>query len=107
MFFAIPEMVVQKHYLLMAFVCISHSFATLALAVHALSPFIVRLIPWRFASSFLYFPYYIIWRMGVLAKGSPRGWVPTQRESNDSATRGTTSGKLVAIPPFKRDAGVE
>jgi cellulose synthase/poly-beta-1,6-N-acetylglucosamine synthase-like glycosyltransferase len=107
MCFAIPAMIVQKHYLLMAFVCISHLLVTLALAVHALSPFIVSLIPWRFATSLFYFPYYIIWRLRVLAKGDPRSWVPTQRESSNSATRKAPSGDLVAIPPFQRDAGDE
>jgi cellulose synthase/poly-beta-1,6-N-acetylglucosamine synthase-like glycosyltransferase len=103
--FAIPELFMQKNYLLIAFVCVFHSFATLALAVHALSPFIVSLVPWRFASSFLYFPYYVLWRMRVLAKAGPRSWVPTQRERKNSATRRTTSGELVAIPPLQRDVG--
>ena len=104
LWFAIPEMIAQKQYFLMAFLCVSHSFATLALAVHAFSPFIASLIPWRFASSFFYFPYYIFWRVRVLVKGGPRSWVRTPRESNESAARRSASRNLVAIPPFKGDA---
>jgi cellulose synthase/poly-beta-1,6-N-acetylglucosamine synthase-like glycosyltransferase len=99
----IPDMILRKQYLVMAIVSISLAVATVALTVHALSPFIVSLIPWRFASSLLYFPYYILWRMHVLAKGRPESWIPTQRESKSDASK-ISSGELVAVPPFQRDS---
>jgi cellulose synthase/poly-beta-1,6-N-acetylglucosamine synthase-like glycosyltransferase len=100
---AIPDILSNGHYILMVFICSSHSIATLALLVHGLSPFIASLIPWRFATSFLYMPYYIFWRLRVLAKGEPQGWIPTQRET-DPASR-INSGELLAVPPFQADAG--
>jgi cellulose synthase/poly-beta-1,6-N-acetylglucosamine synthase-like glycosyltransferase len=100
--FAMPDMILRKQYLVMAIVWISLGIATLALAVHGLSPFIMSLIPWRFASSLLYFPYYILWRLHVLAKGRPQSWIPTQRESQSTAGK-MSSGSLLETAPFERD----
>jgi cellulose synthase/poly-beta-1,6-N-acetylglucosamine synthase-like glycosyltransferase len=102
--FAIPGMISNKQYLLFAFIIVSHSIVTLALAIHALSPFVVSLVPWRFALSLGYFPYYIFWRLVVLAKGGPLRWIPTQRESNSRAST-TRDGGHAPIPPSKRDKG--
>jgi cellulose synthase/poly-beta-1,6-N-acetylglucosamine synthase-like glycosyltransferase len=95
----ISDMILEKQFLLLTFICISHAIATLALFVHALSPFITSLIPWRFAASFVYFPYYIFWRLRVLAKGGPPDWIPTPRERDSVGSR-TISGELAVIPPF-------
>jgi cellulose synthase/poly-beta-1,6-N-acetylglucosamine synthase-like glycosyltransferase len=97
-----PDMILRKQYVVMAIVCSSLAVATVALLVHGLSPFIVSLIPWRFASSLLYVPYYIIWRLHVLAKGRPQSWIRTHRESN-SATNKMSSGEFVKAPAVEGD----
>ena len=102
--FAIPDMIASKQYVLFAFIVVSHAIATLALAIHALSPFLVSLVPWRFALSLGFIPYYIFWRTVVLAKGVPRSWIRTPRES-DSATSKAKDRGHAAIPPSKRDKG--
>jgi cellulose synthase/poly-beta-1,6-N-acetylglucosamine synthase-like glycosyltransferase len=97
--FLIPDMILEKQFLLLAVICICLAIATMALLVHALSPFITSLIPWRFAASFVYFPYYVFWRFRVLAKGGPPDWIPTPRE-RDSVSSRTISGELAVVPPF-------
>ena len=93
---AIPDLYSKGHHLSTAFLCVSHSIATLALAIHALSPFVASLVPWRFAASFLFIPYYIYWRLLVLTKGGPDSWIPTQRERNSSSD--IIAGEIVALP---------
>jgi hypothetical protein len=83
--FAIPDTIAFKRYALFTFIIISHAIATLALTIHALSPFIVSLLPWRFAPYLIFFPYYVLWRLVVLANSGPRSWIPTQRESDSDA----------------------
>ena len=97
-------MIANKHHLLFAFIVVSHSIATLALAVHALSPFLVSLVPWRFGLCLSLFPYYVFWRVIVLGKRGPRSWIPTKRES-DSAPSTIKDVGHTAIPPSKRDKG--
>jgi cellulose synthase/poly-beta-1,6-N-acetylglucosamine synthase-like glycosyltransferase len=77
--FAVPAMLEAHAWILLAFVCVSHTIATLALLTHALSPFLLSLLPWRFALSLVYLPYYVVWKLIVMAQGPPRSWVRTPR----------------------------
>jgi len=83
-FYAIPNMVVHNESLFLLFICISHAIATLAILIHALSPFLLCLLPWRFALCIAYIPYYLCWKLCVLAQGRPRGWIRTTRERDQS-----------------------
>lgn len=98
---AIPRMVTDNQYHLIIFICVSHSIATLALAVHALSPFLTSLLPWRFALSLGYFPYYLFWKLIVLAQGTPEHWVATLRESKRGRRNG---GERRTLQPLDSDA---
>jgi cellulose synthase/poly-beta-1,6-N-acetylglucosamine synthase-like glycosyltransferase len=79
--FAIPGMVRDHEYTILLFIAVSHALATVALLVHALSPFLLHLIPWRFALSLGYLPYYAIWKLIVMAQGRPQTWVRTPRDT--------------------------
>src|SRR5262249_10775836 len=52
--FAIPGMINDHAYILLSFVCLAHAIATVSLVLHALSPFLLSLVPWRFALSLAY-----------------------------------------------------
>ena len=57
-----------------------HAIATLALLVHLASPFLLSFLPWRFALSLFYFPYYACWKFAISLRPRPREWVRTERE---------------------------
>jgi cellulose synthase/poly-beta-1,6-N-acetylglucosamine synthase-like glycosyltransferase len=80
--FAIPGMISHREYLALALIGVLHLIATSALAIYALSPFFTSLLPWRFIFSLVYFPYYICWKLVILAQGGPDRWIPTERESH-------------------------
>ncbi len=78
---AVPGMISRDELGALALLGVAHSVATLALLVHALSPFLATLLPWRFMLSLGYFPYYIFWKFVVLAKGGTDRWIATERDS--------------------------
>jgi cellulose synthase/poly-beta-1,6-N-acetylglucosamine synthase-like glycosyltransferase len=53
---------------------------TVALLIYAISPFLVMRLPWRFASSIAFFPFYMAWKVLVSLGGRPQQWVRTLRE---------------------------
>jgi len=57
------------------------AFSTLGLSVHAASPFILGLIPLKYASSLLFVPYYIVWKATIWFQGRPTTWTRTKREN--------------------------
>jgi cellulose synthase/poly-beta-1,6-N-acetylglucosamine synthase-like glycosyltransferase len=105
-FLVVPDLYLKGQYIFMGAICLSHLIATFALVVHGLSPFIATLIPWRFAASFLYFPYYTLWKLLVLAKGVPQNWIPTEREDK-SSTKRMDSDHLKSESPAPADTGDE
>jgi len=82
--YTIPKMITYHNYVALAFICIAHTIATLAIAIHALSPFLLSLLPWRFALCLGCIPYYVLWKLFVLAQGRPQGWVRTSRQGDRS-----------------------
>jgi cellulose synthase/poly-beta-1,6-N-acetylglucosamine synthase-like glycosyltransferase len=78
--FALPGMVAAQQFIPLTLICVLHSIATLTLLIHALSPFITSLLPWRFALSLCHFPSYVIWKVWILATAEPDRWVRTERE---------------------------
>jgi cellulose synthase/poly-beta-1,6-N-acetylglucosamine synthase-like glycosyltransferase len=78
----VPDMLRYSEYGRLAFVGLSCTIMALALAVHAVSPFLLSFIPWRFALSLVYLPYYVFWKLIVLAGGRPEGWTRTPREND-------------------------
>jgi cellulose synthase/poly-beta-1,6-N-acetylglucosamine synthase-like glycosyltransferase len=64
-----------------------HAIATVGLLVYAASPFIMSLIPVRFARSLFYIPYYALWKMTVRLRGRPNAWVRTARELRHGTPR--------------------
>jgi cellulose synthase/poly-beta-1,6-N-acetylglucosamine synthase-like glycosyltransferase len=79
-----PGMLKDRFYVTLFFVCVTQTVATLALLVHALSPFLLSLLPWRFALSIGYIPYYMLWKLSVMAQGRPTSWIRTSRETRQS-----------------------
>jgi cellulose synthase/poly-beta-1,6-N-acetylglucosamine synthase-like glycosyltransferase len=59
------------------------AIASLALGLHALCPFLLGLLPWRFANSLIYLPYYAIWKSLVSWRGRPHSWLRTTREHTE------------------------
>jgi len=53
---------------------------TLGLLLHAASPFFLGLIPLKYLSSFLYVPYYVVWKALIWFQGRPTTWSRTKRE---------------------------
>jgi cellulose synthase/poly-beta-1,6-N-acetylglucosamine synthase-like glycosyltransferase len=82
---AIPGIYASHHYRLLTLLYIAETIATLAIVVHALSPFLLSFLPWRFAACYGYIPYYIGWKLVVLAGGRPGRWIRTTRAFEQAA----------------------
>ncbi len=95
--FAIRGMIANSQFFALASICTLHFFATLTLVIHALSPFLTSLLPWRFALSLGYFPYYVVWKFFVMAGGGPDRWIRTQRECDQPPAESTHAAKLDGI----------
>jgi cellulose synthase/poly-beta-1,6-N-acetylglucosamine synthase-like glycosyltransferase len=76
----LPVMITSRGSGYLTLIGACHSIATLALLVQLLSPFLLSFLPWRFALSLLYFPYYACWKLVVALRGRPKDWVRTERE---------------------------
>jgi cellulose synthase/poly-beta-1,6-N-acetylglucosamine synthase-like glycosyltransferase len=57
-----------------------YAVSTLGLLLHAASPFLLGLMPVKFASSLLYVPYYVVWKASIWFRGRPTTWSRTERE---------------------------
>jgi glycosyltransferase involved in cell wall biosynthesis len=57
------------------------ALSCLTVLVHAVSPFIVFRLPWKYLSAMLHLPSYALWKLGVLSRGRPHRWVPTREDS--------------------------
>ncbi len=78
---------------LILFVCMATM--TVALAEYAIAPFLALRLPWRYAASIGFLPFYAAWRLLVLLSGPPRQWVRTPREPakvEKSAAPGAADG---------------
>jgi cellulose synthase/poly-beta-1,6-N-acetylglucosamine synthase-like glycosyltransferase len=78
--FRVPAMIASRGYGYLTLIGTCHSIATLAMLVQLLSPFLLSFLPWRFALSLFYFPYYACWKFLVALRGRPTDWVRTDRE---------------------------
>ena len=76
------DLTASKEYLLFYFLAFCLGMASLALGLQALSPFLLGLLPWRFANSLFYLPYFAIWKTLVSIARTPRKLAP-----HDSRTR--------------------
>jgi cellulose synthase/poly-beta-1,6-N-acetylglucosamine synthase-like glycosyltransferase len=66
--------------MLSVFLISSTGLSTLALGLHALSPFFVFRLSWHYLPSLFYFPVYASWKFFVSLGGRPDRWVRTNRE---------------------------
>ncbi len=78
--FRLPDALATGVSVSIAVMAVSPIFATLALGIHAVSPFLSASLPWRFAISLLHVAYYAIWKVSVSWKARPQAWVRTTRE---------------------------
>jgi cellulose synthase/poly-beta-1,6-N-acetylglucosamine synthase-like glycosyltransferase len=90
----LPDLAASKEYLLFYFMAFCLTVASLALALHALCPFLLGLLPWRFANSLFYLPYFAIWKTLVSLHGRPQNWLRTTREHTE---RGDSSEHRTAL----------
>jgi cellulose synthase/poly-beta-1,6-N-acetylglucosamine synthase-like glycosyltransferase len=75
-----PAILEQRGPLFLAVLALCHAVATLALAIHAVSPFLLSYLPWRYCLCWFYMPYYVCWKMLLALRTPPRTWVRTARE---------------------------
>ncbi len=80
-FWLMPGMIREHHYALLLVAVLFQTIATLAIVIHALSPFLLSWIPWHFSLTLFYLPYYAVWKMRILLLGAPKEWVRTARDS--------------------------
>jgi hypothetical protein len=52
----------------------------LSLVGYAVSPFLVFRLPWSYLITFLYVPFYAVWKLVIAVGGRPTHWVRTARE---------------------------
>ncbi len=81
----------------------STALMTISLALYALSPFWIFRLPWRFALSLAYFPFYAIWKLAIMVQGRPRQWVRAKR-SHSFLKSSTRSASGVLCPPYRPDS---
>ena len=79
----LPDLAASKEYLLIYFIAFGLTIASLALGLHALCPFLLGLLPWRFANSLFFLPYFAIWKTLVSLHGRPQSWLRTTREHTE------------------------
>jgi cellulose synthase/poly-beta-1,6-N-acetylglucosamine synthase-like glycosyltransferase len=60
---------------------------TAAVGLYAVSPFVAMRLPWRYATTLVWAPAYLAWKVLVRLAGRPAGWVRTQRETSADAAR--------------------
>jgi cellulose synthase/poly-beta-1,6-N-acetylglucosamine synthase-like glycosyltransferase len=53
---------------------------TLALALYAISPFLVMRLPLRYIWTIVCFPFYMLWKLAISLRGRPPNWVRTARQ---------------------------
>jgi cellulose synthase/poly-beta-1,6-N-acetylglucosamine synthase-like glycosyltransferase len=70
----------HSEYILGAFLIVFNVVATIALGLYAISPYVLLSLPWRFALSLVYFPFYALWKQFVLLQGRPKVWKRTMRK---------------------------
>jgi hypothetical protein len=100
---AVPDLITNGNIGSLALAGVLHAIATLALVVHAISPFLASLLPWRYVLSLVYFPYYVFWKLLVMAQGAPNRWIATHRESEPVRLHCTQPGRIAdgqATPPI-------
>jgi 1,2-diacylglycerol 3-beta-glucosyltransferase len=88
----VPDMIRNHHYILICVIGAVHAVSTLAVTTYGLSPFLLSLIPWRFARALVYLPYYAVWKLFVRAHGRPNEWLRTPREKKKCESTSFTAG---------------
>ena len=53
---------------------------SLAIGIHAVSPFLIFHLPWAYLLILPYLPFYAVWKFTVMLRGRPSQWVRTPRE---------------------------
>ena len=71
-FFVSLHLAATQEYFLFYSIAFCLTIASLALGVQAICPFLLGLLPWRFASSLIYLPYFAIWKTLVSLQGHPK-----------------------------------
>jgi cellulose synthase/poly-beta-1,6-N-acetylglucosamine synthase-like glycosyltransferase len=98
-FFRIRWIIANESLLLICLIGVCQTVATLAILIHAASPFLLSFLPWRFALSLVYLPYYIVWKL-LWIRGWPTSWVRTPREARHH--RDPTPGGMASFTPGAR-----
>ena len=78
--FRLPALAATQEYFLFYSIAFCLTIASLALGLQALCPFLLGLLPWRFANSLFYLPYFAIWKTLASFQGRPQSWLRTTRE---------------------------
>jgi cellulose synthase/poly-beta-1,6-N-acetylglucosamine synthase-like glycosyltransferase len=52
---------------------------TFALAAYAMSPFLAMRLPWKYALSLPFFPFYVLWKVWISFRARPDRWIRTER----------------------------
>jgi cellulose synthase/poly-beta-1,6-N-acetylglucosamine synthase-like glycosyltransferase len=81
--FWLPRLYRIENYVSFYLIALFQTIMTLGLLIYVASPFILSLVPWRFALSLIHAPRYAIWKMGIRARGHPPEWQRTPREPSD------------------------
>ena len=76
----LPDLAANENRYLLFFIVLFHTVASLSLIVQAASPFLMSLLPWRFALSLCYIPYLACLKMLASLQGRPQSWQRTTRE---------------------------
>ena len=53
---------------------------SLAVAIHAISPFLIFDLSWSYLLILPYLPFYALWKFLIALRGRPSQWVRTPRE---------------------------
>ncbi len=76
----LPDLLVRNEYFFFYSNASCLAVATVALVTQALGPFLLRMVPWAFATSLFFLPYFAIWKTVISLRGAPRSWLRTTRE---------------------------
>jgi cellulose synthase/poly-beta-1,6-N-acetylglucosamine synthase-like glycosyltransferase len=76
------DLLARQSLLLIASMALFQAVATLGLVIHAVSPFLLSFLPWRFVLSLIYFPSFVLWKILILFRRRPHAWLRTPRETD-------------------------
>jgi cellulose synthase/poly-beta-1,6-N-acetylglucosamine synthase-like glycosyltransferase len=66
---------------------------TVSLGLYALSPFLAMGLPWKYARTLVFVPFYVGWKALISLGGRPEGWVRTARETPADAAGPVGGGR--------------